>query len=249
MLKRNNIACLASVSDMKRKHEDDGDGGSSTKTQNVMGQSHSNTAVKTTEENATSSLPTANVMIAEQITDKSTSLHEGMFLRLTYWLNNTLTKAINAGLYRFSPTKSYEPCVIFTNTNKKIFPITHREWDSMSSYINEVTVCMEKKEKKTIFVPQEDAIAHAYTIRPLFGKMYVTLFTFDNDKLTSPFVLKEDEWNMVVKCMPTVQSHLRKLVHNASVINEYVQSEQTTPESASDIQAYDRLVGEIHAFY
>lgn len=231
-----------SVCVMKRKHEDDG---TSYNIQDVMGQTNSNVTLQCKEENSITTLPSQKEMT---VSEKTNSLHDGMLLRLTYWLNNTLTKAINAGLYSYSQSKLYEPCVTFTNTNKRFFRITQNEWNCMLTYINEVTLSLENKEKKTIFVPNEDTIAIAVTIKPLFGKMYVTLFMFLDEKLSSPFVLNEDEWNMMVKCIPTVDLHLRKLTHNASIINDYVHSKHTSPEHASDIQAYDTLLSEIKAF-
>lgn len=234
---------------MKRKREDGG--GSNTKLPTTVTETNSNDSSETKlqkmgNDTTSTSLPVSKTTTV--YTDKSNSLHDGMFLRLTYWLNSSLTKAINAGLYSVHNPKLYEPCVVLTNTNKKVFCVPHSEWNAILLYVNEVSAYIEKKEKKTIFIPQEECIVAACTIRPLFGKVYVTFFTFDNDIMSSPFVLTGQEWDMMIMCLPNINSHLNKLTHDTSVINEYVQREQTTLENASDIQASDRLVDELKAF-
>lgn len=54
----------------------------------------------------------------------------------------------------------------------------------MISYINDVTVYLDNKERNTIFVPDDNTIVVAFTVKLLFGKMYVLLVRFDGEEKT-----------------------------------------------------------------
>lgn len=183
------------------------------------------------------------------------NLQSGMFLRISYWLNVTLTKSVNAGLYAFDRVVEYEPCVMLANTDRKVFAVTHEEWNRMMTYINDVTVCLVKKERKTIFVPGDDDIFIAFTIRMMFGKMYVQLYRFNGEEKTSPpFVLTVEEWNVMVNHIPNVNGHLSRLVIDKVTINERIRNKlmSTMTERVEgevvDSQGYDRLAEEVTAF-
>lgn len=213
------------------------------------------TASTRSEENVTSSTAAAaaaaSAVVATPVTFPSV-----MLLRLTYWLNRTLNKSVNAGMYGFRHATAFEPCVILASTARKIIVITHDEWKSMLPYFNNVTTCLKNKERKTVFVPGEDCIAFGFAVRLTFGKPCVTLYRLDDDagEQYSPFSMSESEWNTMVSHVPNINGYLNQLESTSASNNKYVHDSLTSPDrpnataAAADNNFYDRLAGEVYAF-
>lgn len=223
-----------SVSNMKRKREDSGDDSIESKIQKPYNE------------------PVPTGMTNDQTIVKSIGLHDGMFLRLSYWLNKALTKSVNVGLINtLIHGNVYEPCVSLTNTGRKVLCVSHDEWNSMMAYADVVSYSVENKTKNTIPVLGEDCVIASYTVKPLFGKMYITLYRYDKDEMSSPFVLSEHEWKTMVKCIPNINAHLRQLVSEKDVNNMYIHQELTsssTLERTDETQACYRLIEELKSF-
>lgn len=180
--------------------------------------------------------------------DSSVTSPSVMFLRLTYWLNSTLTKSINVGMQALSKPYDFEPCVILANTERKVLRITRDEWNNMMLIMNDVSIDVDKKEKKTIFVPHEgDRTAIAITVRTMFGKLRVTLFKFGPE--SSPFCLTEKEWYVLVKHVPIISAHLNQLENEKASVNERIRGLLTSfTEQAEPAHAHNRLADEVAAF-
>lgn len=193
-----------------------------------------------------------NIATAEQekLPAIAAALPNIMLLRLTYWLNRTYNKTVNTGMYGFRHDTAIEPCVLLASTDRKLLVITHDEWKRMLPYFNDVTVCFNNKQIKTIFVPGEDCIAFGFTIKFTFGKPHVTLFRLDdtNEEHYSPFGMTESEWNTLIIHAPTINRYLDRL-QNSSDSYKYVRGSLTTdlPPTEGNDDTYLRLANELYA--
>lgn len=185
---------------------------------------------------------------APQLGDAVITSPSVMFLRLTYWLNSTLTKSINVGMQALSKPDDFEPCVILANTERKVLRITRDEWNNMMFIMNDVSIDVDKKEKKTIFVPHEgDRNTIAITVRIMFGKLRVTLFKFEPE--SSPFCLTENEWYVLVNHTPIISAHLNQLENEKASVKERIRDRITSfTTQAEPAHAHDRLADEVAAF-
>lgn len=172
-----------------------------------------------------------------------------MFLRMTYWLNGSLTKSINTGLYAWTRSDSYEPYVMLAGTNSdgKVFGISSNQWSTLTSRMNDVTSWLINKQKKTLFIDADLAV----TVRQLFGKQYVTLFGFtEKEGKPTSFILTEQEWNVMVNQAVNISGYLGQLADDNASTNRYI-CDRLTQSAAADEERpapYNRLVEEINAY-
>ena len=144
-------------------------------------------------------------------------------------------------MYGFRHDKAIEPCVLLASTDQKLLVITHDEWKCMLPFFNDVTMCLNNKQMKTIFVPGEDTIAFGFTIRLNFGKLCVTVFRLDdiNEEQYSPFGMTKSEWNALIIHVPTINRYLERLESRSESYNKYVRGSLTSNLSTNDIANHD----------
>ena len=191
-----------------------------------------------------------NVVDGERSPQSCTLQAPTMFLRMTYWLNSTLTKSVNAGLYAWDHSDVYEPFVMLAGTNLdgKVFGLSHNQWSKLTSRMNDVSSCLINKQKKTLFVDADLAVS----VKQMFGKQYVTLFglTENVGKLLS-IILTEQEWNVLVNQAVNISGYLGQLAGDKASTNQYICDKLKRTEVSDgddDIAPYNRLAEEIKAY-
>lgn len=70
---------------------------------------------------------------------------------------------LSDGPYGFRHDTAYKPYVMLINTDRKLIVITYEEWKRMLLFFEDVTVCLNNKETKTILVTGEDCVAFGFT--------------------------------------------------------------------------------------
>lgn len=173
-----------------------------------------------------------------------------MFLRITYWLNSALTKSINAGLCALAHPDVYEPYVMLASANSdgKVFGISHKQWIVLMSRMNDVTSCFINKQKKTVFIDFDLALA----VKQMFGKQFVTLFGFTDEDRMSPFLLTEQEWKVMVNQAINISGYLSQLDGEKVTMNQHICDKRThksaeDEKEEKDTAPYDRLAEEVKA--
>lgn len=146
------------------------------------------------------------------------NLQINVFLRMTYWLNASLTKTINVGMF---PCPAYFiPSVAIVDSTTAFFYITYEQWNRLTQYINNVTVHLDKCEETTVYVTGEDTVDVVIAVKQISGNLSVELTEFDTDTVVT---LTKDEWIMMVNhLVPRVTKHLNHLVAEETNISSYI---------------------------
>lgn len=166
----------------------------------------------------------------------------GVFLPLTYSLNNKNDKHVTVGVMG---DQSFSTCVSFTAPKKRVV-LSYHVWNILRTHFDHIRLALEKRTKvRCILKDITDSSSSEVIVKPMFGKWYVQICDVNNNRLS----IFADEWGSFEQYIPCISRYIIQLWREENkIVHEISLQLHSDERSYHSLWWSDRLDDELNAY-